>query len=105
MMPINNKASQIWLGQIAGVGDIWLSDEEAKVFNADPDAFAAKRVGLSLSEYAEWVELNGIALCGARTKDGKPCRMQVRCSSDPKDWQAKHRVLLCSVHDPDRSSS
>ncbi len=107
-MPINSPASQVWIASIAGVGGVemlYLSDEEAAIFNADPDAFAAKREGLSVAEYAEWIEVGCVALCAGRTKTGKLCAVQVAGDSDAQSWKAKHRVLFCRAHDPEREAS
>ena len=107
-MPINSPATRIWIAQIAGRGgskDLHLSDEEAAIFNADPDAFAAKREGLSVAEYVEWIEVGCVALCAGQTKAGKLCAVQVASMSDAQSWKAKHRVLFCRAHDPEREAS
>lgn len=107
-MPINSPATRIWIAQIAGRGGsetIELSDKEAELFNADPDAFAANREGLSVEEYADWIEVGCVALCAGQTKTGKPCAVQVAGMSDARSWKAKHRVLFCSAHDPERMAS
>lgn len=100
-MPINGEAFSVWIAEVVVVGGVerlQLSDEEAATFNADPDAFAAKHVGLSGEDYAEWIELEGCPRCGGRTKSGAPCRMQVAGMSDAAVWKAKHRKLYCANH-------
>jgi hypothetical protein len=45
---------------------IELDEDQAAEYNADPDACAARFVGLAKFEYLLWVDLNGAPLCGAR---------------------------------------
>jgi hypothetical protein len=70
----NSPAEQVWHTNIAvpGVGNtLYLDDEEAERYNADPDAYAASQFGLSKIEYLQWVELEGgAALWSANQERG-----------------------------------
>ncbi len=78
-----------------------LTDEERVAFDADPDGWAALKLGcVSRSEYREWVALDGTALCGARTSKGKPCRQSVggRIQLPVDQWRTAHRIKCCAAH-------
>jgi hypothetical protein len=67
----NSPPEHIWRTNIAvpgGGNSLYLDDEEAERYNADPGAFAASHFGLSTIEYLQWVVLEGAPLCGHRTK-------------------------------------
>jgi hypothetical protein len=68
-------------------------------YNRDPDGFAAEHFGLTKPEYRDWVIQEGHALCGTRTKAGKPCRNFVtRHGSEPAEWKAANRKDVCGSH-------
>jgi hypothetical protein len=83
-----------------GGESLYLDLEEAKAYNADPDGFAAKHFGFtSADEYREWIETQGAALCGARTRSGKLCSNFVsRIQLNPGEWKARHRQIACHAH-------
>ena len=73
----NSPAEQVWRTDVAvpgGGNTLYLNDEEADRYNADPDAYAASHFGLSKIEYLQWIDLEGAPLCGHRTKGGDLCR-------------------------------
>jgi hypothetical protein len=75
------------------------ADERTARYRADPDQFAADEVGLSKDEYREWVALDGMALCGERTKSGALCKNLIsRIQLSAKDWKARHRQGACHSH-------
>jgi hypothetical protein len=63
-----------------GDHDIWLGEDQLDEYRADPDLF--------------------VALCGARTKAGQPCRAVIAYfDSSPTGWKKYHRNALCHVHE------
>ncbi len=103
-MAINSPATQIWIAHVvtpAGAENLYLDDDEARQFNENPDAFAAKHFGLSKIDYIQWIGCDGAPLCKHRTKTGDLCRnMTGRIQMRPKDWKKQHRQSYCSSHDP-----
>ncbi len=102
----NPPAEQIWRTNIAvpgGGNTLYLDSEEAKRYNADPDAFAASHFGLNKIEYLQWVDLDGAPLCGHRTKGGDLCRnMTGGYQLGAPEWKARHRKLFCASHNRER---
>lgn len=98
----NSLAEQVWRTNIAvpgGGNTLYLDNEEAEHYNADPDAFAASHFGLSKIEYLQWVDLDGAPLCGHRTKGGDLCRnMTGGYQLRALEWKARHRKLFCTSH-------
>ncbi len=99
----NSKSEAIWTANVAvpgGGNTIYFeSREEAKTYDADPDAFAAKHFGLTKIEYLQWVDTDGAALCSHRTKGGDLCRNLIsRIQLSAKQWKARHRKALCTTH-------
>lgn len=101
-MSRNKPAEPIWVAFIAvpgGANRLHLDEREAAKFNSDPDGYAAKEVDLSKVEYLQWIDTDGAALCGHRTKGGDLCRNLVsRIQLSAKEWKAKHRTGLCATH-------
>ncbi|MGM5027701.1 hypothetical protein AB8B02_15885 [Tardiphaga sp. 862_B3_N4_1] len=101
-MSRNSQAKPIWQTNIAVPGGgnfLYLDNEKAERYNADPDAYAADHFGLSKIEYMQWIDLDGAPLCGHRTKKGDLCRnmtggYQLRAG----EWQKRHRRLFCASH-------
>jgi hypothetical protein len=107
-MPMNDPAVQIWIANLkhAGGGEtLYLSDEEASRYNADPDGFAADHFGLSKVDYIEWLACHGAPLCKHRTKTGDLCRNQIDGMKDSLEWRALHRHGSCSSHAASRSKT
>ena len=76
-----------------------LSLDELAVYNKDPDAFVAARFDISVAAYREWCEMEGVALCGATTRKGKPCRAALGVfQNDPHEWLSVHRAAYCAAH-------
>lgn len=102
-MSRNSKVEAIWVANVAvpgGGNTIFITTpEEAAHYNADPDAYAAEHFGLSKIDYLQWIDTDGAALCGHRTKGGDLCRNLVsRIQLGAKEWKAKHRKALCTTH-------
>jgi hypothetical protein len=79
--------------------------EDVATYNADPDGYAANLLGLTKREYLEWVDLDGVPLCGHRTQSGDLCRnltggSQLRA---PK-WKERHRKRFCHLHGGDKAT-
>jgi hypothetical protein len=78
---------------------LWLSENEAREFKADPDLYAAHYLGLTKEEYLEWIRLEGAALCSERTKSGAQCRAVVSYHPDEAmQWKQRHRMIPCKAH-------
>lgn len=76
-----------------------LPEDEAD-FLRDPDAYAARRLGLSSGqEYRTWLATNGTPLCAAVTLDGHACRNPIGPIRLPaQTWREKHRTGYCYCH-------
>ena len=69
-------------------------------YNADPDGYAGALFGLSRDQYCEWVQSDGVALCGARNARGKPCGNMVGggIQLSAEQWSNIRRSEYCSTH-------
>jgi hypothetical protein len=99
-MTLNSKITE-YVIHAAGVGCLSVDKREAAAYDADPDGWVADYLGLTIAEYYEFVDRDGIAMCGATTKAGRPCRNHVtghpwRLEAD--QWRALHRKELCATH-------
>ena len=75
------------------------SEAEQGAYNADPDAWAAKKLDLTRAEYVEWVESLGVPLCAGKSRKGSPCKQRVGpIQMSAREWKEKHRVTLCYAH-------
>ena len=82
-----------------GSGTVVLTEQQVSDYQRDPDGFAAAHFGLTRDEYREWLELDGAAKCGAKTKAGKPCDNFIsRTQLDSQKWKALHRSEYCPTH-------
>lgn len=50
------------------------SVSDAEEWLSDRDAFAAKTMGCTKSQYQEWIAVNGCVRCCAKTKSGRQCK-------------------------------
>lgn len=86
----------IWGGR-----DVILTPEQALRFAEQPVAVSAELLGVSESEYREWLLAGGRVQCEASTASGKQCGNFESGPGidDPKDW-VRHRRLSprCVVH-------
>lgn len=101
-MSRNGPAEPIWTVNVItvwGGENIFMNNAEAKLYEADPDAFAAKHFGLTKIEYYQWLDTEGSPLCRHRTAKGDPCRNRTGgFQLVPRHWKSLHRKLLCSSH-------
>jgi hypothetical protein len=101
-MSRNGPAEPIWTVNVItvwGGENLFLTEAEAKRYNADPDAFAARHFGLSKIEYYQWLDTEGSPLCGHRTASGDKCRNRTGGFQHvPNHWKSKHRKHLCAAH-------
>lgn len=101
-MSRNKPAEAIWIANVimpTGGRDLYLDEDEAKIYNSDPDAYAAKSFGLTKIEYLQWLDSDGAPLCGHRTAGGDLCRNLTGGSQlDPSEWKARHRKFNCVTH-------
>jgi hypothetical protein len=51
--------------------------EDLVMFADDPEALYAKALGVTKSEYRDWVDDQCMAYCAAKTKAGRRCRNMV----------------------------
>jgi hypothetical protein len=105
--PIEPYTETVWEGTLLSGGggeNINLTEYEAAVYNADPDAFAAKYFGcISVEEYREWVASNGTPLCSERTKAGHLCSNRIAARRYGREhgldfWRQHHRTSPCPTH-------
>jgi len=83
---------------------ISLTPEQATAWDADSDAAAAKRFGLSPDQYAAWVSLDGAPRCGASTEVG-PCSNLVGPNQlSAREWLDAHHSVRCPKHGKQLSS-
>lgn len=98
----NKKCEPKWMAEIAIPGGNWtifLSEQEAIDYNADPDGYAAALHGLTKIEYLQWVDLDGAPLCSHRSKDGDLCPNSTgQIQLGAAEWKALHRNVRCAVH-------
>jgi hypothetical protein len=103
-MSRNPKAEPIWIANVyvpGGGHDIYMNEEDADRYNADPDAYAAQHFGLTKIEYLQWIDLDGAPLCGHRTAGGDLCRNMTGGSQlKASKWKARHRKFYCASHKP-----
>jgi hypothetical protein len=87
--------------------NIELDDAQAAEYNTDPDAYAARHLGLTKFEYVLWVDLDGAPLCGARTQGGDLCRNAVPggVQLPASEWKARHRKDFCATHARDDTAA
>jgi hypothetical protein len=101
---INGPAQQEWyccLSTPNGGETVGLRDASSvETYNSNPDAFAASHFGLSISEYREWIESKGGALCSERTQKGRACRNTCGAGYqlDSVMWRKLHRNFPCVIH-------
>jgi len=84
-----------------GGHDLFLSMDEGRVYDANPDAFAAAHFGLTLEQYRDWVHGEGVPKCSATTKRGTLCNAAVCQSVDADKFKQLHRKGLCHAHRED----
>jgi hypothetical protein len=81
MRRINNPSwTEIFccIARMGGGETIGLSEEEAREYDADPDLWAARYYDFdTVEQYHEWIDHNGVPMCGAINKAGKPCGCEV----------------------------
>jgi hypothetical protein len=84
----------------SGGGEIDISWEDATHYFQDPIGYIARRFfGATAAEYIEWVEGEGMPLCGGTTVRGKLCKQPVgRIQMTFSEWKALHRVGTCKKH-------
>ena len=103
MIRRNQKATKVYIVNIAvpggGSQEFLHSDEQAELWDADPDAYAAKLVGLTLAQYLLWIDTDGTPLCGAMTSSGKLCKNQVGVGQQGASaWLHNHHRSKCHAH-------
>lgn len=73
--------------------------EEIEEYIDDPDAFFAKRLGVTKELYRDWIEAHCAVRCSARTRRGKQCLNFVRngVAVSPQEWQ-ELQGEYCPIH-------
>lgn len=103
-MSRNKPAEPVWVANVItvwGGENIFMSKDEAAAYEADRDAYAALRMGLSKIDYYQWLDTQGAPLCRHRTKGGDMCRNLTGGQQlVPNHWKSLHRKLLCKAHTP-----
>lgn len=82
-----------------GTEQVDLTEEQAEEYRRDPDGYAGSCYGLTRDEYREWIDLDGTAYCGERTKTGKLCGNVVsKGQLSAHHWRDQHRSVCCTTH-------
>lgn len=102
-MPINQPGYIIYAAGIATPGGgttIHLEGpDQLRLFNENPDAYAAKHFDLTELEYVEWINTDGTPLCSAEVKAGGLCKRAIGPVQQPAYlWVDRHRKARCSSH-------
>lgn len=96
---MHDRLIAISVRSVGGHTTIMISPSELARYNADPDGLVAERLGLTAAQYAEYIKLDGAALCGATTKKGTQCSVMLAPTQmDPGSWLALHREQYCKSH-------
>jgi hypothetical protein len=99
---VNPPAKVVYEAELRSTWDmqvLYLSENEAAQYNADPDAYVAREVGLTKDEYREWIHLGGQAMCGHRLKTGKLCGNGASgLQLDAETLKRRHPVARCHCH-------
>jgi hypothetical protein len=83
----------------------FISDKDVEYILANgPDAFRAKREGVTLSQYLTWRECEGSIQCSAKTTRGKRCKRIVHARLDPKEW-VEIEWDYCPLHGGERAEA
>lgn len=87
----------------AGAETVALSAREALAYLDDPAGLTASFFDLNVSEYEQWVALDGRAICGALTAKGRRCRNLVsgRTQLPANLWKESHGEP-CAIHGGER---
>lgn len=86
---------------VTGGMDIIMTAEEALIFAGDPEAAAAKAMGVPREIYTEWLAAGGDVQCAGTTKAGSRCRNSISGGTidDPREWAREIRVgARCVTH-------
>lgn len=86
---------------VVGGMDIIMTPEEALEFSHDPQAAAARAMGVTKEVYTEWLASGGDVQCAATTKAGSRCLNSISGGTitDAKDWAREIRVgATCVTH-------
>jgi hypothetical protein len=90
-----------WIG---GVRTSPITPEQAALLLEDPNLVHAEVAGLSVSEYHEWIALEGAVLCREHTAAGRPCRNPIKGATglEPAVWKAlsEDGGVLCGSRRP-----
>ncbi|MEJ5024974.1 hypothetical protein [Brucella anthropi] len=82
-----------------GGRSVYLNANEVSRYIKDKAAFSASHFGLTLEEYAEWIEMDGFVRCSETTTTGARCKNYVSGGSfyNPEEWK-RLRGEYCAVH-------
>lgn len=86
---------------VSGGMDVIMTPEEALEFSHDPQAVAARSMGVTKEVYAEWLASGGDVQCAGTTKAGARCLNSIAGGTinDPKEWAREIRVATrCVTH-------
>lgn len=74
---------------------------EAEELVADPRAFIAGKLGVTVEQLDAWDEHGHVPKCAGWTKSGSRCGNSVSPNSmvEPAKFAAAHRIDYCHVHD------
>lgn len=86
MMDLLAASGVSFVAYKSGLGHLNISRDELDDYLADPDAFAAKRCGVSLVTYRAWLEHFSNPICQAIKPGGEPCSEPVPRVTSPLDF-------------------
>jgi len=82
--------------------EFFLDPHEVVEYLADPEAFVAEAMGVSVEDYRAWQAAEGAIQCHARTRSGRRCRNLIADEDHyltPKQWAIlQARQLTCWSH-------
>lgn len=86
---------------VYGGMDLFLTPADLLTYPHDPEAVAAKHMGVTRDIYVEWLAAMGDVQCAGETKSGRRCRRSISGGSiyDPAEWaRAIDREERCVLH-------
>lgn len=86
---------------VYGGKDVFLTPDDLLIYPHDPEAVAAKHMGVTRDIYVEWLAAMGDVQCAGKTKSGHRCRRSISGGSiyDPAEWaRTIDREERCVLH-------
>lgn len=97
----NGAPARVNVVALTGGLDLLMSLDILQRYLRDPDDGAAAALGVSKTDYLNWLESGGSVQCDALTKAGARCRNSLYggWGEEPADWLKRRAAgALCAVH-------